>query len=278
VLAPLAAKERTTRAAVAAAARELGIGCAYCYRLLRRLRTAATVTAVLPRTRGRNPGTRLLDRDVEVIIATAIDEFYLDRQRPTVAALVREIARRCAERGLAAPTYKAVAPRVRALDRHDVLRRREGAAVARAKLGRLVGHLSEDRPLGLVQIDHTLADVFVVAENDRLSLCRPWLTLAVDVATRMVTGFYLSLDPPSALSVSMVLSHAVLPKEAYLQGRGVELPWPVFGLPDRLHLDNAKEFRSQALTRGAAQYGIELEYRPPGSPHWGGHIERLIGR
>jgi putative transposase len=79
----------------------------------------------------------------------------------------------------------------------------------------------------------------------------------------MVIGFYLSLDPLSALSVSMVLSHAVLPKEAYLQGRGVDLPWPVSGLPERLHLDNAKEFRSQALTRGAAQYGIELQYRPP---------------
>jgi putative transposase len=44
-----------------------------------------------------------------------------------------------------------------------------------------------------------------------------------------------------------------------------------------LHLDNAKEFRSQALARGTAQYGIELHYRPPATPHWGGHIERLIG-
>jgi putative transposase len=131
--------------------------------------------------------------------------------------------------------------------------------------------------LRLVQIGHTLADVIVVSSKDRRPLRRPWSTLAIDVATRMVVGFHISLEAPSALSVALVLSHAVLPKEGYLQGMGVDLPWPVSGLPQRLHLDNAKEFRSQALTRGTAQYGIEVQYRPPGTPHWGGHIERLIG-
>jgi putative transposase len=29
--------------------------------------------------------------------------------------------------------------------------------------------------------------------------------------------------------------------------------------------------------RGAQEYGIELSYRPLGQPHYGGHIERLIG-
>jgi putative transposase len=64
----------------------------------------------------------------------------------------------------------------------------------------------------LVQIDHTLADVMIVSASDRQPLERPWLTLAIDVATRMVAGFYKSLDPPSALSVALTLSHSVLPK------------------------------------------------------------------
>jgi hypothetical protein len=29
--------------------------------------------------------------------------------------------------------------------------------------------------------------------------------------------------------------------------------------------------------RGAQEYGIELSYRPLRQPHYGGHIERLIG-
>jgi putative transposase len=44
-------------------------------------------------------------------------------------------------------------------------------------------------PLEVVQIDHTLVDVVVVDELERLPLGRPWLTLAIDVASRMVNGF-----------------------------------------------------------------------------------------
>jgi len=277
VLGPLATSERATIGAVDAAARELGIERAQCYRLLRRLRADPTVTSVLPRQAGRRTGLRLLGDEVEAVVAAAIDEFYLDRRCPTLADLMREIGRRCDGRGLLPPSRKAVTLRLSALDRHELLRRRKGANHARRKLGRIVGRLSEEHPLGLVQIDHTLADVMVVAASDRQPLHRPWLTLAIDVATRMVTGFHLSLESPSALSVALALSHAVLPKDDYLRGRGVELPWPVSGLPARLHLDNAEEFRSRALRRGIAQYGIEAVYRPPAAPHWGGHIERLIG-
>ena len=48
-------------------------------------------------------------------------------------------------------------------------------------------------------------------------------------------------------------------------------------MPERLHLDNAKEFRSEALKRGCEQYGIAIDHRPVRTPHYGGHIERLIG-
>ena len=44
-----------------------------------------------------------------------------------------------------------------------------------------------------------------------------------------------------------------------------------------LHLDSAKEFRSEALRRGCEQYGIAIDYRPVRTPQYGGHIERLIG-
>jgi putative transposase len=55
------------------------------------------------------------------------------------------------------------------------------------------------------------------------------------------------------------------------------LSWPAAGLPEALHLDNAAEFKAEALERGTREYGVQLLYRPPGRPHFGGHIERLIG-
>ena len=120
-------------------------------------------------------------------------------------------------------------------------------------------------------------DVIAVEEQTRLPLGRPWLSLAVDVPTRMVAGFHLSFDDPSVLAVALVLTHAVLPKEAWLSERQISLPWPVSGLPDWIETDNGEEFHSKAFERGAAEYGIRLTYRPRGAPQVGGHIERLIG-
>jgi putative transposase len=85
------------------------------------------------------------------------------------------------------------------------------------------------------------------------------------------------LEPPSATSVALCLAHAALGKENWLAERDIDAVWPVRGIPERLHLDNAKEFRSEALKRGCEQYGIAIDHRPVRTPHYGGHIERLIG-
>jgi len=49
------------------------------------------------------------------------------------------------------------------------------------------------------------------------------------------------------------------------------------GKPKLLYLDNAAEFKSEALRRGCEQHGIQLNYRPPGQPQYGGIVERVIG-
>lgn len=69
----------------------------------------------------------------------------------------------------------------------------------------------------------------------------------------------------------------MLPKSPWLAERKIEAEWPIHGLLTHLHLDNAKEFRCEALRRGCEQYGIAIDYRPVRTPHYGGHIERLIG-
>jgi putative transposase len=93
----------------------------------------------------------------------------------------------------------------------------------------------------------------------------------------MVAGFYLTLEPPSALSVALAIQHLVQPKFDWLESLGIDADWPAEGLPETIHVDNAKEFRSKAMKRGAEEHGISLQYRPIGAPHYGGHIERLIG-
>jgi len=230
---------------------------------------------------GGNPGpprgSRRLADDVEALIEEAISDGYLTRQKPSVSALHDRVRQLCRARGVAIPSRNAVRARVASLDRRALVFARQGAKVARDRLKPVVGEYRADHALQIVQIDHTPVDLFVVDAVHRRPIQRPWLTLAIDVASRIVAGFYLSLEAPSAASVALVIQHVVMPKSEWLAARGVKGDWPVSGLPDVIHVDNAREFRSRALARGAAEYAVSLVYRPVATPHYGGHIERLIG-
>lgn len=277
VIRQLAGKEDRTREDVLAAASVIGCGPTRVYKLLRRFRADTRLTGLTSERRGFPAGQSRLDARVDALICEMIDDFFLTRQKPRITDLVVEVQRRCRDQGLAAPGRKAVASRVRMRPAARVTRKRNGAKAANDRFMPVTGSLESGWPLALIQIDHTLVDVIVVDSETRAPIQRPWLTVAIDVHSRCVAGFHLSLEPPSATSVALCLSHAALAKDAWLAERGIEAEWPVRGIPERLHLDNAKEFRCEALKRGCEQYGIAIDYRPVRTPHYGGHIERLIG-
>jgi putative transposase len=215
--------------------------------------------------------------EVERLIDAKIEQFYLSRPKPTIAQLVRQIRFSCLEQNLRPPARQTVVLRVNAVERTRLTGARDGTKAAADRFRPVVSSYEAQYPLQVVQMDHTLVDIIIVDEYLRRPVGRPTLTLQIDVATRVIPGFYISLERPSAISVGMAIRHAVLPKNDWLADRELTFAWPVFGLPDILHLDNASEFHSRALTRGCQQFGIELHYRPPRTPHFGGHIERMIG-
>ena len=277
VIRGLAELPARTRASAAEAARELGCSVTKVYDLLGRYSADPRLTGLLPKRRGRKRGSSMLPREVDEIVQAAIEDTYLTRQRPRVSDLVVEARRRCRAAGVPLPSRGAVTRRLAARPAPEVTARRDGRKAARDRFASAVGTLAAPWPLSLVQIDHTLVDVIVVDSATRVPIQRPWLTLAIDVHSRCIAGFHLSLEAPSATSVALCVAHAALPKEQWLADRNVEGHWPVCGIPERLHLDNAREFRSEALRRGCEQYGIAIDYRPVRTPHYGGHIERLIG-
>lgn len=157
------------------------------------------------------------------------------------------------------------------------MRKRYGSKRARAIHGMVPGRLDVASALDVVQIDHTLVDLQIVDSVSRKPIGRPWLSLAVDVATRAICGFHVSLEAPSQLSVALCVSHAVLAKDDWLAERDLQFSWPMAGLMGRLHCDNGKDLRAEGLERGCQEYRIDIQFRPKATPHFGGHIERLIG-
>jgi putative transposase len=279
VIRPLASKSKLSVTLIEEATRQLRLSRTVFYDLLRRYKQRPQTSSLLPWKRGREFKATFLDRPREELLNSCIQEFYLRMERPSLAALVREVRLRFSLRGLPAPHYRTIRGRIGELDLKVSLQKREGAKKAREQVGRVsVSSLRPENPMELIQIDHTPVDVIVVDQEQRLPIGRPWLTLAIDVATQMVAGFHISLWAPSTVSLCLALSHAVLPKDSWLADRELQsLEWPAGGLPRSIHVDNAREFHSDVLVRGCQEYGIQLDHRLVGRPHFGGHIERLIG-
>lgn len=278
VIGALAKRRVTGFAAADEAAMKLGVSRRQVYLLLGRYRQGSGLVTDLAihRSTGGKGGNRLPEQ-VEDIVRGLIRRRFLTRQKLSVASLHREIIRACALQGLKPPTRNTVSRRISMLNPVEVGRRREGPDAARLLQSAggevpVIGSILEQ-----VQIDHTVIDIVVVDERERRPIGRPYLTVAIDVFSRTLVGLVLTLEPPSAVSVGLCLAHAVADKRPWLEQFGVEAEWPMSGKPKSLFLDNAAEFKSEALRRGCEQRGIRLSYRPPGHPHYGGIVERLIG-
>ena len=155
----------------------------------------------MDRKRGRPEGRSALDEEREEIIRSTIGAFFLTPNRPPVSQLVREVRANCVAANLKPPHRRTIVARLETIDLQKRARRRGESKTAKSTEA-VPGSFGASRPLALVQIDHTKADIFVVDEETRQPIGRPWLTLAMDVCSRMVTGFYITMEAPSRLSTT----------------------------------------------------------------------------
>jgi putative transposase len=279
LLEPYVNTNRVPKTVLQDAAKRCGRSVRQMRRYLAALRGTPLTTALVPKIPGRKAHSRLLSADVERVVIHCIRKYYLRREPMSVREVSGRIGKMCRRISIKPPRYKTVLRRVQAWDGREMMRLRRGSKAANQRYEAKVGTLTVKRPLDLVQLDHTRVDVHIVsADAFREWLGRPWLTVCIDVYSRCVLGFYLSIDAPSSLSMAVCISQAVLPKERWLKDRALEMvPWPMYGLPKKILTDNAAEFLGTAAARGCEQLGIVLEHRPVARPHWGGHVERLIG-
>lgn len=279
IISELASQGVVSRKAAEDAAGKLGLSKRQVYNLLRRYKLGdGLLTDLAPGRSGGGKGKARLSIEVDKIITEVIEELFLSRQKRSEAVIVREIWMRCKQVGQRPPARNTVRTRIKLLDNKLVIQKRQGSEAAR-RLKPAAGKTPESSgPLNVVQMDHTPMDVIVVEENSREPIGRPHLTLGIDVFTRCIVGMLLSLEAPSATSVGLCLAHTVMDKRPWLERLGLtDMMWPMFGKPTKIYIDNAPEFKSEALRRGCEQHGIEREYRPKGQPHFGGIIERVIG-
>ena len=275
---PLAEMDEVPTILADEVAKKLGVSQRTVYKLTRRFReSGGLLTSVAQNVSSGGRGKSRLPSVVEQIITTTITEFYLSKQKRSAEDVAQEVRRRCINAKLSPPSFNTVRDRIRSLGKRNSVKQREGTDAAR-KLSAVRGNFPPvHSPLELVQMDHTPVDLIIVDEITRRPIGRPYLTACIDVFSRCITGFCLTLEAPSAVSVGLCLVHSVIDKTAYLANLGIAGEWPIWGKPLGMYVDNGADFHSEALRRGCAQHGIELRYRPLGQPQYGGIIERLIG-
>lgn len=278
VIKPLTEMSRRPASVIEEAGVQLSLSRRQIYQLIRAYRVVGNLTALIPRKSSGGRGKPRLRQEIETIIAATINEVFLTKQKPKKETVVEEVRRRCYKANLKPPAAGSIRRRIDARTASETLARREGKKAAQQAYDAVVGSFpGPGGPLDVVQIDHTPVDLIIVDEKHRQPIGRPYLTIAIDIFSRCITGFCLSLEAPSATSVGLCLAHGVLPKEEWLISRKLEGSWPIWGKPVRIHVDNASEFHSEALRRGCDAHGIIIDYRPVGKPRFGGTVERLIG-
>jgi len=278
ILKPLLESGRPLKSQIQERAKEFGIDFTTIYRWLKRYRSMETLTILIPQKRGHPLGKTRLTEQQEAAIASVIKDVYLNSKQNVSKAHVYDVLKTlCKERNIPLPGMTALNYRIDQIDEKALLRGTGKREKARNKFEPIRGNFpGADYPLAVVQIDHTPVDLILVDDTYRKPIGRPWITVAIDVYSRMIVGYYLSFDPPSETSVAMCVAHAILPKDDWLRLHNVEGTWESYGFMDKIHVDNGADFRSETLKLACQAYSIDLEFRPVRRPQYGGHIERLI--
>ncbi|KIX19898.1 hypothetical protein SY27_15310 [Flavobacterium sp. 316] len=248
------------------------------YRWVKLYKDYGTISSILGKPKTGGKGKSRLDPEQDEIIKKYIKSTFLNSSRTSIKKTIRLIISECYDKNIQPPHSNTIRNRIKNLSEEEVMKKRVGIKEAGYKFNPLKGNFpGADYPLSVVQIDHTRVDIILVDEYYRKAYKRPWITVAIDVFSRMVVGFYLSFDTPGALGTGLCIAHSILPKEIWLEKIGVKAEWPCWGFMNTIHVDNAKEFRGNMLKMACTNYNINLEFRPVATPHFGGHIERLLG-
>lgn len=249
-------------------------------RLLKRYDPELGAVSLIRSVRGRKKNSRLLSDIQEKIIEKAITKRLKDKTKrlENFTALWEYVDSLCHVTGVKTPSVNAVKSRLDSFGVKAVYSLKHGREAMLQKFELKPGMIDVDTILTMVQIDHTRVDIIIVDAQGR-ALMRPWLTVVIDLKSRVLLGYYLALHPPSALSVAMAMLSACFPKQEFpiTLGGGLNTLHRFWGTPKALGMDNAAEFTSPELVATLQYYNIEPLLRPIGKKHYGGHVERIIG-
>jgi len=236
------------------------------------------ISSLISNTSKRGKKGSRLDNTVEHIVNQVLEDLYLNKQKYGFRKIYSKISRECKKLNLPAPHENTIRNRIESINPKVAIKARDGYKASQKQFNNFEGEFPEGNyPLEVLQIDHTPLDIIVVDKMHRKPLGRPYLTLAIDVYSRMIAGFYISLQAPGYFNVSQCLLSSFMQKNNFLHKQEVTGDWNIYGLPRIIHVDNGADLVSSDMQRVCDEYGITLMKRPVARPQFGAHVERVLG-
>ncbi len=250
-------------------------------------RATPVLETLMPGQRYSPKRRERLPQKTWLIIRRQLKDFYLGRkEQVTTRDMLARIEQECEAQNTLPPSLSTIGRAMKEISTLERARARK-IALKPEDVQSYMHHYDISRPLQVVQIDHTLVDIIIDLYEYGLGRKRVWLTLAIDVASRMVYGYYIGLKAPSARHGGLAILQGVLPKKAWVEDlgisyaefkqHGIDDPWPIEEVLELVSCDNGKDLKGYAFRQGCYQIGADVFFRPVGQKHYGGHIERLMG-
>lgn len=211
------------------------------------------------------------------ILKDVIENDYLTKLRKSVANIEEKINRKCVQEGEAPISYTTILNIIKRVDEKAVETYRNLRSAKKIYDEVARGYAERDAlgPLDIIQIDHTRLDLMVIDEITGV-VERPWITLGIDVFSRMPWCLYMSFEPPSMHVVRKAIQHGVFVKDSKAAYE-TENDWEAFGIPNIIYVDNGLDFKGPDIKRLVNEtLHSEIMHRPVKIPHYGAVIERLF--
>ncbi len=231
--------------------------------------------------------SKQLDSESEGFLQDQIRQHFIQLSRPSVNSAfwlymrdLREANKERKNKGqiiLQDVSLRTFYNRISELPQHESLVGRYGYEYARKQLKVSKGPLPAKYPLDVVEIDHTLMNLYVIDDLSFLPLGRPTITAIKDRHSKILLGIYLSFHGGGLPSIAGAIKHSLTAHHlAFDLWPDLENPWPAFGLGMIYSSDRGADYFSPRYRSMILDLGANYEYCQVRTPWLKGSIERFF--
>lgn len=128
--------------------------------------------------------------------------------------------------------------------------------------------------MDIVDVDHLKTDLFAYLDENPLAFGRLDLIVFRERMSGVILAAVPSFGDPSYTTFVRGLELAIFGVEGRLR---VDVPWPWFGLFNKLGVDNALHFIGESIREAAKALGFDIIEHRPARPGDKGALERFLG-